>query len=71
MAMIKCKECGKDISSLAEKCPHCGAPTNPGAEALKTVGSAMQERGSGCSSIATVLIVVGIIIILAVVFISK
>lgn len=25
MAMIKCHECGKDISSTADKCPHCGA----------------------------------------------
>lgn len=24
MAMKKCKECGNDISSRAEKCPHCG-----------------------------------------------
>jgi len=22
--MVKCKECGKEISSKAEKCPHCG-----------------------------------------------
>ena len=26
MAMIKCPECGKDISSSAEKCPNCGYP---------------------------------------------
>jgi predicted amidophosphoribosyltransferase len=25
MALINCKECGKDISSTAEKCPGCGA----------------------------------------------
>lgn len=24
MALIKCKECAKDVSSEAEKCPHCG-----------------------------------------------
>lgn len=24
MAMIKCKECGSDISSKAESCPKCG-----------------------------------------------
>ena len=24
MAMIKCKECGKEISDKAKKCPHCG-----------------------------------------------
>lgn len=25
MAMIKCKDCGKDISDNAERCPYCGA----------------------------------------------
>jgi predicted amidophosphoribosyltransferase len=30
MPIIKCKECGKEISFLAETCPHCGAPNaNP------------------------------------------
>jgi len=24
MAIIKCPECGKEISDKAEKCPHCG-----------------------------------------------
>ena len=26
MAMIKCKECEKEISTSATKCPHCGMP---------------------------------------------
>ena len=26
MALIKCPECGKDISNVAEFCPHCGFP---------------------------------------------
>ncbi|WP_427501352.1 zinc ribbon domain-containing protein [Methylomonas sp. MED-D] len=28
--LIKCKECGKEISSKAEKCPHCGVKRNTG-----------------------------------------
>lgn len=24
MALIKCKECGKEISNTASFCPHCG-----------------------------------------------
>ena len=27
MALIKCSECGGQVSSRAVKCPHCGAPT--------------------------------------------
>lgn len=26
MAITPCKECGRDVSTLAETCPHCGAP---------------------------------------------
>ena len=25
MTMIKCSECGKEISSKTKRCPHCGA----------------------------------------------
>ena len=28
MALIKCSECGKEISSSAKKCPHCGINVN-------------------------------------------
>ena len=28
MALIKCPECGQQISDKAEKCPHCGLPSS-------------------------------------------
>jgi predicted amidophosphoribosyltransferase len=28
MALIKCDECGREISSEAEFCPHCGKPSS-------------------------------------------
>ena len=27
MALIKCSECGKEISDQASACPNCGSPT--------------------------------------------
>lgn len=30
MALIKCLECGKEISDSAETCPHCGCKTSHG-----------------------------------------
>lgn len=30
MAMIKCSECGKEISDRAERCPNCGCPIQHG-----------------------------------------
>lgn len=29
MALIKCEECGKEISSEAQSCPNCGNPIKP------------------------------------------
>ena len=29
MALIKCTECGQDISTEATVCPHCGKPSKP------------------------------------------
>lgn len=30
MALINCSECGKEMSTTAEKCPHCGCCTDHG-----------------------------------------
>lgn len=35
MALIKCAECGKEISDSAENCPHCGCKTNQGKTVTK------------------------------------
>ena len=32
MALIACSECGRQISSRAAACPHCGAPTGAAAD---------------------------------------
>ena len=47
MAMIKCPECGKEISNMANACPNCGVPirnynrkssgSSPVAKALKVL----------------------------------
>lgn len=29
MGLINCGECKKEISSKADRCPHCGAPVAP------------------------------------------
>lgn len=42
MALIKCRECGKEISEKADRCPHCGAkPSNghiPGGKTMLVIG---------------------------------
>ena len=58
MALIACSECGKEISSQAAACPHCGHPL-PGAAASATSEDTSPQtsapgkkpfwpKGSGC-----------------------
>jgi membrane protein YdbS with pleckstrin-like domain len=44
LALIKCHECGKEISSLAAACPACGAPLKPAAQAADTTPVASPSK---------------------------
>ena len=55
MSLVKCKECGADISSDAAACPHCGKPLAP------TVRPKPQQKTSGCLVILLAIVVIGII----------
>ncbi len=48
MALKKCKECGKEISSKAKKCPNCGVPIK------KQIST-----GSGCLIIILFILFIG------------
>lgn len=48
MALKKCKECGKEVSTEAKTCPNCGAP-------VKTKSSV------GCLTIIAIIFVIGMI----------
>lgn len=49
MALTKCSECGKEVSTKADKCPNCGAP--------------VKKKTSGCALIVAVLF--GVILLTA------
>lgn len=53
MALVKCQECGKEISDKAPVCPQCGAPVDEGAVSPK---KAQSLKGGG-----TLLIILSII----------
>ena len=54
MALIKCKECGKDISDQAASCPNCGAPT------AKTIPK-KEQKTSPITWAAAIAIIVGLV----------
>lgn len=41
MALKACHECGKDVSTQAEHCPHCGAKVKKGTSILGWIGIAI------------------------------
>lgn len=58
MALINCKECGKEISASAERCPHCGYKTNYG-KSIDGAKTLMVQY-----VIAVVLLLIGIILVI-------
>ena len=69
MAITNCPECGKEVSDLAETCPHCGYPLKktlkPEASLESTIpksteaSSQTKQRRSGCSVFLLLLIIIG------------
>lgn len=55
MAMIKCKECGKEITDNSTRCCHCGA------ENLNAVSNTVNNSNSSIFAGLIALLVVGLI----------
>lgn len=68
MALIKCKECGKDITDNSTRCPHCGAINTNTTQQSKSNNN--QESSSALAGIFA-LIIVGLIVWGIVSLISK
>jgi hypothetical protein len=49
MAMLPCRECGRDVSSEAVSCPHCGvpSPTRPTPTVVRPAGIPPTRQGKG------------------------
>ena len=46
MALIKCPECGEEISSMVKTCPNCGCPINDSPENSNQSGNRCKECGA-------------------------
>ena len=56
MALIRCEECGKEISDTATTCPHCGTKTR-----FQVATEQKQQNGK---TIAGILVAIGIALFL-------
>ena len=63
MAILKCPECGGNVSDTADRCPHCGNDMQPEQTAAKGCSDAME--GCGCSMMLLPIIVVLLFIAVA------
>jgi predicted lipid-binding transport protein (Tim44 family) len=71
MALIKCRECGREVSDKAQACPNCGAPiasagaTSPGAGAAAAQAHAPRAQSAtgkgflGCLGLLAVFALIG------------
>lgn len=69
MALIKCPECGHEISDQALSCPNCGAPTERGEEQREQDEVNARNnavRSNGCVTALLLLMAIAGFIIMAV-----
>jgi len=63
MALVKCTECGKEVSDKAAACPGCGAPIAPVATPQV---ARVARQGGKWEAAGFVLIVIGIVLGIAI-----
>lgn len=55
MAIVKCSECGNDVSTKADKCVHCGAPVQAIEETV-AAPEKKEEKGVGFNPLRLIFI---------------
>ena len=64
MSLIKCKECGREISTSADTCPHCGNLSSV-KKAMK-VSTDIMKAGCAITLLVPVVLIIAVIIMIAV-----
>ena len=68
MSLIKCPECGKEVSDKASTCPNCGGPLTPSVQNAPTKDASVkpQKKGHGCLIMIIVFLLISIAVSIAV-----
>lgn len=61
MALIKCPECGKEISDKAKTCPNCGSPVSSGQPEVRSVSSSSKNRPKRNSQLGIAALILSIL----------
>jgi membrane protein YdbS with pleckstrin-like domain len=67
MPVISCPDCGRDVSTLATACPHCGRPSPAGTAPIGSPAAAKKEETLWKGTPSTILLtgyVIGIVVVL-------
>lgn len=67
MALIKCPECGTEVSDRVQNCPNCAYPIKSGQDLLIAVE---KPKGKGLNTGYVIILVIIILIFLVGLFIS-
>lgn len=62
MALVDCPECGRQVSTLAAACPHCGFPLSR--EAVKGQGTGSGRGPSRWTDPGFWVIVIGLVVVI-------
>lgn len=69
MALIKCPDCGREVSDAAPTCPGCGRPMNASSTVGTSARPAVIERTSksykGAMLVGALMVIVGVIWIIS------
>ena len=67
MALVKCPDCGREVSEKAPACPHCGRPiaSQPARAKVDGPTEGLFLRSLNCGCVVALVIVVLVMLILA------
>lgn len=71
MALIKCKECGKEISDSSSECIHCGAPVSISLKKSDNIGVKQKKRNARLTIIIIICLLILFVVILGIPFLNS